>query len=175
MCTKEDAAFALQLSREQSLDLRLRGVDLLEAIGDDAANQRLVALLAKDPALAAAACIALVRVGPAAVPILQKRVSAPAIDRSYVYAAFALAQIGEATGDDVLPGELLEPLTKLLRAPEALTRVLAAVPLADLVYRTAPAEGQELPDAGLVEALLLVVEPGQFVPNIDMLLSLIHI
>ena len=169
LCTKEDAAFALQLSREQSLDLRLRGVDLLEAIGDDAANQRLVALLAKDPALAAAACIALVRVGPAAVPILQKRVSAPAIDRSYVYAAFALAQIGEATGDDVLPGELLEPLTKLLRAPEALTRVLAAVPLADLVYRTAPAEGQELPDAGLVEALLLVVEPGQFVPNIDML------
>ncbi|MFT4511716.1 MAG: HEAT repeat protein [Planctomycetota bacterium] len=169
LCTKEDAAFAMQLSREQSLDLRLRGVDLLEAIGDEAANQRLVALLAKDPALAAAACLALVRVGSAAVPVLLKRVSAPAVDRSYVYAAFALAQIGEETGENVLPAELLEPLAKRLRAPEALTRVLAAVPLADLVYRAAPGEGRELPDAGLVDALLLVVEPAQFVPNIDML------
>src|SRR5690606_4177831 len=39
----------------------------------------------------------------------------------------------------------------------------------DLVYRAAPGEGERLPDAGLVEALLLVVEPAQFVPNIDML------
>lgn len=169
LCTKEDGAFAMQLSRESSLDLRLRGVDLLEAIGSDAANQRLIALLAKDPALAAAACMALVRVGPAAVPVLQKRVSAPAVDRSYVYSAFALAQIGDATGEDVLPAELLEPLAKRLRAPEALTRVLAAIPLADLVYRAAPGEGQALSDVGLVDALLLVVEPGQFVPNIDML------
>ena len=169
LCTKEDASFALQLSREQSLDLRLRGVELLEAIGDEASTNRLVALLAKDPALAAAACLALVRVGPAAVPVLHKRVAAPAIDRSYVYAAFALAQIGDTTGENVLPAELLVPLAKRLRAPEALTRVLAAVPLADLVYRAAPGEGQELPDAGLVEALLLVVEPTQFVPNIDML------
>lgn len=169
LCTKEDASFALQLSREQSLDLRLRGVDLLEAIGDEASNQRLVALLAKDPALAAAACLALIRVGSPAVPVLQKQVKAPAIDRSYVYAAFALAQIGDATGDNVLPAELLQPLSKRLRAPEALTRVLAAVPLADLVYRAAPGEGQEMPDAGLVESLLLVVEPAQFVPNIDML------
>ena len=52
---------------------------------------------------------------------------------------------------------------------EALTRVLAAVPLADLIYRAAPAEGAQLPDVGLVEALLLVVEPTAFVPNLDML------
>lgn len=169
LCTKDDAGFALQLSREQSLDLRLRGVDLLEAIGDEASNKRLVQLLAKDPALAAASCQALIRVGSAAVPVLQERVAAPAVDRSHVYSAFALAQIGQITGDDVLPAELLRPLAKRLRAPEALTRVLAAVPLADLVYRAAPGEGEELPDAGLVDALLLVVEPQQFVPNIDML------
>lgn len=171
LCTKEDLAFALSLSREQSLDLRLRGVDLLQAIGDEEACNRLVQLLAKDPALAAAACLALVRVGSGAVKALHQCVAAPVVDRSYVYAAFALAQIGDATGDNVLPAELLQPLSKRLQAPDALTRVLAAVPLADLAYRAAPGEGDAdaLPDAALVEALLLVVEPTQFVPNIDML------
>lgn len=169
LCNREDAVFALELSREQSLDLRLRGVELLQAIADEPALQRLIEMLAKDPASAAAACEALIQVGSPAVPVLQQRVAGPVVDRSYVYAAFALAQIGEASGEPVLPAELLEPLAKRLQAPEALTRVLAAVPLADLVYRSAPGEGESLPDVGLVEALLLVVEPRQFVPNIDML------
>ena len=169
LCTKDDFPFVVSLSREQSLDLRLRAVDLLQAIGDAAASVRLVELLSKDPALAAAACLALIRVGGEAVETLQKRVAAPVVDRSYVYAAFALAQIGQRSGETVLPADLLEPLSKRLLAPEALTRVLAAVPLADLLYRAAPGEGRELPDVGLVDALLLVVEPTAFVPNIDML------
>lgn len=169
LCTKEDFPFVVSLSREQSLDLRIRGVDLLQAVGDGAASQRLVELLSKDPALAAAACIALTRVGSQAVPALQKRVGQPVVDRSYVYAAFALAQIGEQAGEPLLPAELMAPLAQRLQAPEALTRVLAAVPLADLLYRAAPGEGAQLPDRGLVEALLLVVEPKAFVPNIDML------
>lgn len=169
LCNQDDVPFALELSREQSLDLRLRGVDLLKAIGGDVAAARLVELLSKDPALAAAACSALIRLGEGAVATLHKHVAAPPVDRSYVYAAFALAQIGAASGDNVLPAELLRPLSKRLKAPEALTRVLAAVPLADLAYRAAPAEGQDLPDVELVEALLLVVEPKQFVPNLDLL------
>lgn len=169
MCTVDDFGFVVALSREQSLDLRIRAVDLLRAIGDAPASARLVELLSKDPALAAAACLALIRIGPNAIETLQKRVLAPSVDRSFVYAAFALAQIGEQTGQAVLPGELLKPLARRLKAPEALTRVLAAVPLADLIYRAAPAEGAQLPDVGLVEALLLVVEPTAFVPNLDML------
>lgn len=169
LCTKDDFPFVVALSREQSLDLRLRAVDLLQAIGTADASARLVELLSKDPALAASACLALIRVGDGAVETLQKRVAAPVVDRSFVYAAFALAEIGQRTGESVLPAELLEPLSKRLLAPEALTRVLAAVPLADLLYRAAPGEGHELPDTGLVDALLLVVEPTAFVPNIDML------
>lgn len=170
MCNQDDVQFALGLSREQSLDLRLRGVDLLQAIGGDVAANRLVELLSKDPALAASACRALVRLRDGAVPALHKHVDGPPIDRSYVYSAFALAQIADKGGDSkTLPAKLLKPLIKLLRAPEALTRVLAAVPLADLAYRAAPAEGQELPDTELVDALLLVVEPKQFVPNLDLL------
>ncbi len=176
LCTQEDVAFALQLSREQSLDLRLRGVDLLQAMGGDLATARLVELLAKDPALAAAACRALVGVGAPAVPALEARVAAPAVDRSFVYSAFALAEIHRAAVADGLPAQLLEPLVKRLKSPEALTRVLAAVPLADLVYRAKSGGGDGGVDGSvaqldreLVEALLLVVEPGQFVPNLDML------
>ena len=175
LCTQEDVAFALQLSREQSLDLRLRGVDLLQSMGGELATARLVELLAKDPALAAAACRALVGVGASAVPVLEARIAAPAVDRSFVYAAFALAEIHRAASSDGLPAELLEPLAKRLKSPEALTRVLAAVPLADLVYRASSAAGDGVDasiaqlDRELVEALLLVVEPQQFVPNLDML------
>ncbi|MGC6487957.1 MAG: HEAT repeat domain-containing protein [Planctomycetota bacterium] len=173
LCTQADVDFALQLSREQSLDLRLRGVDLLERMGGEAAVGRLVELLAKDPALAAASCRALIGVGPSAAPALQARVAAPVVDRSFAYAAFALAQIG-ANGDGAaLPASLQAPLVKRLRSPEALTRALVAVPLADLVYVGGSGDEVEATppalDRALVDALLLVVEPKQFVPNIDML------
>ena len=175
LCGPDDVPFALQLSGESSLDLRLRGVELLQKMGGDLAVARLVELLAKDPALAAASCRALVGVGPGAVAALQERVTGSFVDRSYVYAAFALAQIGAATGELLLPASARDPLAKRLKSPEALTRVLAAVPLADLVYVTASGDGEQLPartlqlDQQIVEALLLVVEPKQFVPNIDML------
>ena len=175
LCTQEDVAFALQLSREQSLDLRLRGVDLLQRMGGEAAVARLVELLAKDPALAAACCRALVGVGAAAVPALQARVAAPAVDRSFAYAAFALAQIGAAGETAALPTSLRGPLVRRLDSPEALTRALVAVPLADLVYVGSEPGGDEVEvtspelDRKLVDALLLVVDPKQFVPNIDML------
>ena len=169
LATADDVPFALALTREQSLDLRLRGVDLLTAVGGEEANARLIELLSKDPAVAAAACAALVRIGAGAVQQLQQHVTGPAVDRSFAYAAFALAQIGDAGGADVLPASLLEPLERQLRAPEALTRCLAAVPLADLVYTTPPADGDDHPDRALVDTLMLVVEPDAFVPNLHML------
>ena len=47
MCTQEDVPFALQLSRESSLDLRLRGVDLLQRMGGEVATRRLVGCSAR--------------------------------------------------------------------------------------------------------------------------------
>jgi len=172
MCGPDDAAFALQLSREKSLDLRLRGVDLLGRMGGQSAVGRLAELLAKDPALAAAACRALIGVGAPAVATLQQRVLEPAVDRSFAYAAFALAQVGRATDQMVLLPELRGVLAEQLQSADPLTRVLVAVPLADLVFLTPPGEdaaGARELDRQLVEALMLVVEPKQFVPNLGML------
>ena len=162
-----DLEFALQLSSDQKLDLQLRGVDLLAALGEGPARERLVALLSKDPALASYACEALVAIGVGAVPALQALCSQPPIDRGWAYAVFALAQIEQATGQLVLDPAWVPHLEKRLRDPEALTRSLVAVALADLAYRSPVA--QAFADVDLAEALLEVVEPQRFVPNLDML------
>jgi HEAT repeat protein len=165
MATADDLHFALQLSSEQTLDLQLRGVDLLTAVPDERARTRLVELLSKDPALAAAACAALVRLGNPAVPHLQRLCSEPPVDRGFAYAAFALAQIEQDTGRPVVPEGAAPALLARLADHEALTRSLVAVPLADLCYRGVPVDS----DRPLVEALIEVVSPLQFVPNLDLL------
>jgi HEAT repeat protein len=174
MVGPDDLHFAMQLSSEQNLDLQLRGVDLLAAIRDERARRRLVELLSKDPALAAAACEALVALRADAVPHLRQLCAEPPIDRGFAYAAFALAQIEDATGTPLLTAALAAPLATRLRDPELLTRSLAAIPLADLAHRgelRGGADGAaEVPaDAAIVDALLQVVEPKDFVPNLDLL------
>ena len=177
MCAADDLPFAIKLSGESALDLRLRGVDLLGQIGGVLAAERLVVLLSEDPAVAAAACRSLIGLGVSAAPALLARVKVPAIDRSGAYAAFALAQIGDGEGRTVVPAELRPALTKQLQSPDSLTRVLAAIPLADLVFASTGGAAEPRADRArqldqeLVEAFLLVVEPQQFVPNIDLLRS----
>ncbi len=166
MLTIDDVPFALALSREQSLDLQLRGVDLLRALDDERALQRLCELLSKDLALAGAACNALIGVGSPAVPALQALLAAPPIDRGFAYAAFALARIGEDTMTPVVPASTLPAIAKRLRDPELLTRCLVAIPLADALYH---GEASGVADADVVDALIELVQPEQFVPNVDML------
>lgn len=168
LCDAADLEFAVDLTGEQSLDLQLRGVDLLRYVPATGAPERLVQLLSKDPALAAAACQALVQVGDRSVPALQQLCAAPPIDRGFVYAAFALAQIADGGDPAVLPATLAAPLAAQVESTEALTRVLAAVPLADLAYRGTSA-GPAFPDRRIVDALLEVVAPERFVPNLDLL------
>ncbi len=162
-----DFDFAMQLSSDQKLDLQLRGVDLLQALRDERARARLVALLSKDPALASYACVALIQLGADAVLDLQTLCNQPPIDRGWAYAAFALAQIEQATGQNVLDPAWVPNLTRRLGDPEPLTRSLVAVAMADLAYRS-PVD-QVFPDIDIAEALLDVVEPQRFVANLDML------
>jgi hypothetical protein len=163
-----DLDFAIALSREQSLDLQLRGVELLRALPEPRAASRLCELLAKDAALAAAACQALVAMGGPAVPALQALLASPPVDRSQAYAAFALAQLGDAQGAGavLVPAAGLPVLAASLRHPEPLTRCLVAIPLADALYR---GEAAPVGDAAVVEALFEIVQPQQFVPNLELL------
>lgn len=173
MAGVEDLHFAMQMSGEQTLDLQLRGVELLGAVPDERARARLVEMLSKDPALAGTVCATLVRLGASAVPHLQRVCSEPAVDRGFVYAAFTLAQIEQATGAVCLRDEFAKSLLPHLANREVLTRSLAAVPLADLAFRGVEVDGGipggGFPDAQITEALIDVVAPLQFVPNLDML------
>ncbi|MBM4059597.1 MAG: HEAT repeat domain-containing protein [Planctomycetes bacterium] len=167
--TAEDLPFALELASDASLDLQLRGVDLLRAVPAPAARERLVQLLSKDPALAAGACAALIALQQEAVPHLRKLLAEPPIDRGYCYAAFALAQIGDAAGQLLLDDGPAPALLRRLAEPEALARSLAAVPLADLAHASRPGGQVAWRDADVVEALLDVVDGRQYVPNLDLL------
>ena len=157
----DELQFALQLSGEQNLDLQLSGVQLLGAIQDDQARQRLIALLAKEATVAGAACEALIGGGEGAASQLRQVLAEPAQDRAFGYAALALAVIGDKLSS-ARPG-----LVQQLRGSDPLLRCLCAVPLADLCYM---GEVDDVATEQLVmEALLNVVEPRAFVANIDML------
>lgn len=164
-----DLPFALQLSSEPSLDLQLRGVDLLRAIPEPAARERLVALLSKEPAFAAAACDALVLLRDEALPPLQKLLAEPPIDRGFCYAAFAVAQIGAGGGRMLLDEKIAPTLLQRLADREALSRSLAAVALADLAFHSPVGSAVVYRDIDVAEALLDIVDSKVFVPNIDLL------
>lgn len=167
MLGDDDFDFVMQLSREQTLDLQLRGIDLLRAMPGARGAPRLIELLSKPPTVAGASAAALIAMGPSAAPSLQAFTSQPAIDRGHVYACFVLARIAERVDPALLPESVAPALVKQLKDPDAMTRCLAAVPLADLAYRgVAGAAGH---DVALVEALLDTVEPPAFVQNIDLL------
>ncbi|MCR9245809.1 MAG: hypothetical protein NXI31_12325 [bacterium] len=178
----DDLPFALELASQQSLDLQLRGVDLLRSVADAAARQRLIALLSKPPALAGAACRSLIALGQKAVPELQALLAEPPIDRGYCYAAFALAQIGGAEGRLLIDPAATRRLLLRLDEREALTRSLAAIALADLAYHASPAAGGDdgasggaagaaahVDDTAVGDALLDLVDSRLFVPNLDLL------
>lgn len=161
--TAADLDFALVLADDQKLDLRLSGVDLLAAVPAVQARQRLCELLAQEPTVAGAACQALIRVGADAVPLLRRILSEPPIDRSYAYAAFALVAGNQAAQ---LPPESAPGLERALSGADPLARSLAAVALAELCWSGRAAEAR---DDAVVDALLDIVVPAAFVPNLDML------
>jgi HEAT repeat protein len=167
--TADELPFALQISSEPSLDLQLCGIVLLAAIPDEQARARLVELLAKDPTVAGAACDAMIRAGAAMVPALQQVIRQPPIDRAWVYAAFALAEIGERSQTPCLEADVLPTLRSRLDQPDALTRALAAVAIADQAFRSDESDPKAFRDADVVAALIDVVQPDAFVPNLELL------
>lgn len=161
----EDLDFALQLVDDQLLDLRLSGVELLAALREPRAKQRLVQLLAKEPTLAGAACAALLRDVEGARAELEAVLAQPPIDRSFHYAAFVLAAT-DRDGTQLPPAAAVPSLQNALGSPDTLARSLAAVALGEMCYHGA---ADAADDATVVAALLDVVAAERFVPNFELL------
>ena len=160
----QDLGFALSLVDEQKLDVRLSGVRLLGAVPEAKARERLVGLLAQKPTVAGASCTALIGVGPDAVPVLRKLLTDPPIDRSFAYAAFIL--VAGSAGAKEVPEQALVGLRRQLVSLDALTRSLAAVGLAGMCYE---GRAKDDLDAPVVDALLNIVVPAEFIPNLNVL------
>jgi HEAT repeat protein len=165
----EDLPLALELAADQALDLRLSGIDLLGAIRDKRAQERLVELLAKEPTVAGAACAQLLKQGAEAAPVLQQALKEPPIDRAHAYAAFVLAQAQTQSGKDLLPASAIDGLKRDLDSSDVTTRCLAAVAMAELAFHSDDPDPQRCRDADVVATLLLLTSNEVFVPNLSLL------
>ena len=163
--TAEDLDFALELVDDQQLDFRLSGVELLAAVPDARARQRLCQLLTKEPTVAGAACAALQRRFADAKADLFTLLDGPAIDRSYHYAAFLVAS-HDVDGTQ-LPKDASAPsLEAALKGVDPIAKSLAAVALGRMCYH---GKADAVEDAAVVSALLDVVASTNFVPNYELL------
>lgn len=166
----DDLTFVQEMLADQSLDQQLLAIELLGAVRSPDAQRRLGQFLTQDPTLAGAACTQLLRLGGDAVPVLQQVAQEPPIDRAHAYAAFALAQIqAQQPAAELLPAAVADALRKDLDDPDVTTRALAAIALADLAFRSDDPDPARFRDADIVAALLQVVAPTGFVPNLSLL------
>ncbi len=164
IATAEDLEFALELVDQDKLDLQISGIVLLGAVPDERARDRLCQLLSRDPTIGRAAVIELMKVGADAVPHLVQALGQPVADRGHAYAAFAL--VAEGLSPTSIPEAASQTLIAQLRGRDDLARSLAAVALADRKFR---GQAPSIADAEIVDALMAVVVPGEFIPNMDIL------
>src|SRR5262249_24288179 len=134
LAAADDLDFALQLAADASLDVQSAGVLPRPPVPWPRARERVWELLRQKPALAGAACRALIHVGADAVPPLTKVVTGPAIDRSVPYAAFALVLIDDGQGKALPPASVVPALVVNVRGADPLAPALAAAALAELSY-----------------------------------------
>lgn len=166
----EDAARVIEVGRSGGADGRAAAVLLLGATPTPAARAHLIgALSASDAVLAAAACESLVEHGAQEVSDLREILGRAAIDRGFGYAAVTLARLELKGGGDLLTESMVPFLHQELDSHDMFMRVASSIALAQLAYRSEDTEGQRYADRAVVEGLMLVVAPSQFVPGFGIL------
>jgi HEAT repeat protein len=165
-----DSAALLGVVERAGADARPVALSLLGATPTPEARAVLVRTLsASDATLSLAACEALIEHGPAQVSDLQSMLARPASDRAFGYAAVALTRL-ELTHGVVLLQDAAAPLLQAeVDSHDPFMRASAAIALAQFAYRAGDSAGLRYGDRAIVDGLLLVVAPGQFVPSYSLL------
>lgn len=172
----EDAEQLLALSRQGSVDVQMKALRLLGRLPPTPeVRTRLVAAMSEDPQLADSAVEAVIEQGPENAADLQQILRRPAIGRATGYAAIALAGLEEASPGTVLvTPDMAEYLVPELDVPDPFQRSAVAIALAGLAWRSEDTTGAVYRDRQLVEGLLEVVAPTQFVAHLALLRRLAH-
>ncbi|MCA8958593.1 MAG: HEAT repeat domain-containing protein [Planctomycetes bacterium] len=169
MLDRDDLPRLLLLTGDRKVDIALKAVDLLGGVDDPRARAKLIWLLQHKPSLSAEATEALIAQGALAAPELQKVVAAPPRGRFYGYACYALAKLEDATGERYFTRAMVPHVLPELRGGDPFVRATTAIAAGTVAYREDGWIERGRYDAAIVDALLLLVAPEQFVTSLQML------
>lgn len=165
-----DLPALLEFTRAESTDVVRKAVFLLGALPYPESRARLVEMLSgSEPTTAATACRSLIDHGPDVAPALQEILGQPALDHSFGYAAFALAVLEDQTGRVFLSDEFVPRLRDELTGRDPFMHTTAAMAMCNLAFRSTDDKGLDYRDAEIVDGLMLVTAPREFVVNTSLL------
>ncbi|MFO1050969.1 MAG: HEAT repeat domain-containing protein [Planctomycetota bacterium] len=169
-----DEARLLDLSRASSGDVRIKTVRLLGSLpATPAVRARLLDALAEEALVADAAVDALVAQGVAPTADLRAMLSRPAVGRSFGYAALALCALHDMEPrTEIFDDTMTAALTAELDMPDAFQRSAVACALVDLAMQSSDLGGEKFRDLKVVQALVDVVAPTQFIEHLVRLKAL---
>ncbi|MDA0933030.1 MAG: HEAT repeat domain-containing protein [Planctomycetota bacterium] len=167
----EHADQILDLSRGRDVDIQLKALRLLgELPPRPEILARLVEALGEEPRCAEAAVDAFVALGPDHVADLQAILRQPALGRDFGYAALVLATLEERNpGTELVTEDMVDSMRAELDVPDAFQQGAVSAALAGLAWRSDDATGKVHADAAVVEQLVGVIAPTEFVPHLAML------
>lgn len=166
----EDLPRLLELAGDRRTEVAGPAMELLGVLPSPQARECLLrGLRSTDVVLAQTACNALLAHGLEAAPDLAAIVAAPARDRGFGYAAFALALLEDRHGKPLVTEAMAPNLLRELQTPDTFAQATAAYALSGIAFRSNDTEGKAWQDEALVEAMLQVVAPRGFVANFALL------
>ncbi len=168
--TPDDLPRLLTMSRDSADDIRRRALSLLGAVPSAESRARLVEALAdRSTLIGSTALRALLAHGEGAIPEFRRILSGPAVGRNFGYAALGMVTLEDQTGAELLDAATIPYLKRALDEGDPFLRTSAAIALANLAFRSDDHTGEVHADAAVVDALLLVVAPREFVDNLSLL------
>lgn len=168
----EDADRLMTLIGQGEPATRTRALRVLGRIRSERVVEFLVESLHGEAQLAEAACRALIEQGPSVAPAVQKTLRAPAAGRGFGFAAFTLAQLEEQSRREFVTEDMVPHLLAELELPDRFMRSAVAIALAGLAYRSSDTTGEVYADHSIVDRLVDVVAPAEFIEHIALIQDL---
>lgn len=161
----------LDLSLGRDVDIQLKALRLLgELPATNEVMGRLGDALGEEPRCAEAAVDAFLALGPDHVAELQQVLRQPALGREFGYAALVLATLEDRhPGTELVTADMVASLRAELDMPDAFQQGAVSAALAGIAWRSDDPTGEVHADAEVVDKLMQVVAPSEFVPHLAML------
>lgn len=173
--TPDDVPRLVTLASQGKSDVRVRALRLLGRVPDQQSLGVLVNALRDGSRYAVEACRALINAGSTVVPALTEILERPASSHEFGFAAFALASLEESTGRPLFSAAMTPHLIAELDMPDGFMRSAAAIALSGVAWRSTDTTGTAFHDREVVERLVAVVAPREFVQHVSLIQDLARV